>query len=1235
MAIDLATGTMSLESTDVALFGIVPVEVTRRYSIADRGHHGLLGPGWRWTFDYRVRRTLEGFSYTTDSGDEIPFVEPSDAAGAQRIFHPGAQLELRRTGPDEVEIIGYGGDRLPHQLVFTKINRLDYRLSAARNTSGARADFEYDEAGRIIVARQHRERRELRFAYDRQGHLASVYVTRGVTPLGVHYLYTYDDLGRLVQVADHDGPLNAYAYDGEGRITSESRRSGSVYQFAYDGSHRCVHVRGVGGVNERTLSYDVNKRVTEERDSHGQAFRHEYDDSGQIVKTVSPTGAVRTIAYDDQGRISVRVFEDQFSIGYKYDDWGRCVEVHYPRKLVERYEFDSEHNLVACEDFRGLRTTFERNDRGLMTALVLPDGRRLEREYDSSGDIVLMRDPEGGETSFAYDAYGKVIAKQNPMGMIWRYEYNELGLMTRSVDPLGGQTQLEYDSQQRISLRRAPDGTTSTYRYDNAETMVSEQRSDGAHRYIRYSTCGQPLEVCDYAGNVTHFEWDTEQWRMLAMQTANGGRHQFAYNGDGDLVEHVSPAGRVKKYEWRGRQLVASTDAAGRRVEREYDDLGYLTKLKSVDGDIEYHFDKKHCALAKLISPGTVVEHDRDDFGLVRATRSEGVELQQRFNSRDRLAQLSSSLGDDVGFEYDSRGFLKQADFGFCMQRFEYDALAREKSRELVGAGRLDMQYDLVGRLLALTFTPADPAFALAAGAESMPLPLGYTRTYDWAPAGKLSRQVDSLRGWRRYIHGPSLRLLGVDDSKGETQLFNYDGEGNRRFHVNIADNHQLITLPFLPERPLPWSDLPAEAVRRGGREAIYAYDPDGQLLEVRSFERSLIYEYDEAGYVVAKHVITSAGRETWRFEWNAFGHLVALHNPRGEVWKYRYDGMGRRVEKLDPAGKSVRYVWHEQNIVYELHGEQNKFYGYNPETNELLAVRDDQACHVVCDHIGSPSELISTDGRLTAVLSRDAWGHRLDSHPLPHVFPGQWRDSESALSYNYFRYYDPDIGRYLSPDPLGQRGGLNVYAYVPSPEQFTDPLGDISRRPASDIVVNSNNVNTGGRTQVNNPPSGPYVGGHDVVNGNRVDLGGATVTDIGDGNRGVVAHAYNGAPPGNLGGPNGPRATAIGSGATPTTWWHSEQNAMTAVLRGHSNPQGSPPRLRLSGEGPIRFDISRPPCDPSRGHGCMPSVVHGVHGQPSLAQQVHAATGRPVIVTWPDPTPADPQRRRELRIGC
>ncbi|MBC8071253.1 MAG: RHS repeat protein [Deltaproteobacteria bacterium] len=1204
MSIDVATGAMSLEVMDIGLFGTTPVSFVRHYDTANlaRGTT-VMGPGWRDGFDFRLRRTLEGFAYSGPTGSEAQFIDRGgELLRDGRLFAPGQRLELRRIDEKRLGVVAYGEDRGAIELLFEPIpERSGYRLVASRNSSDVRVDFTWSQ-GRLVAAQQHRERRMLHLKYDAAGRLVRIDALTDLgAPLGPFVRYVYDVGGRLTEVHDHNGPTHNYSYDGSGRILDERRRSGTVYSFVYDARGRCIHATGTDGLNQRWLEFDDAQRTTRVRDSHAGVWQHVYDERGQVTRTTAPAGDVTETSFDDDGRVARRTYPSGYSIAFGYDDRGRLASKQYPGDRVVAYAYDDRNAVVGYRDWRGHEIEIERDARSLMTAMQYPDGRRWERAYNAAGDIVMKREPDRAEMTFDYDALGRVRSRREPGGHVWSFEYDALGLPTRRVEPDGRVTAWRYDDHQRPSWRRLPDGREINYQYDSAGTTMRERRADGRVRSVRCSPCGHPLEIRDFEGRTARFEWDTEQWRMTKFVRPSGAAHEFVYDANGDLVEQRCSDGTTLRYEWEARRLVATIDAVGRRTEREYDELDHLIKLRNDDGEIEFQYDPVHCAVAKVISPDSVTEFVRDRFGRPIAELQNGVAIERAFDANGRVTGISTSLGDVGEFSYDDRGLCASAGWGGDTLSFAHDAYGRETRRDIAGVAVLEQEWDLGGRI-------SRQSLFVGAGAG------GPLREFRYDARGTLSITNDGSRGWQRLIHDGTDRLLAVDESGGTTTLYGYEPDGSRTWEVELSDEHRLIEEVFRG-LGIPWDQLRDEAVRRGGSDGRHRYDTRGRLTEIRRANQRIAYDYDEVGQCIARTIIDDDTSRTWRFSWNASGRLIAATTPEGEIWRYIYDGAGRRIRKLapDPA-QSIGYVWDGTVLLYELTGDGRRLYGHHPFTGQLLYVHDGAPNYVLTDQVGAPAELLDADGGLRSVVRRSPWGRRVADDALGSGFPGQWYDAETGLYYNLHRYYDAEAGRYLSPDPAGLRGGFNSYGYVVAPGIYTDPTGEMRMGP---VVVPASDVDTN-RTQVNRPAGGePYMGGHDNVTGNggtsRVDLGGATVTDVHDGSNGLTHHVYNGRESGSELGTS--RTSATDAGASTTRWWHSEQNAFTAALEGH---------IPLTGTGDIHFDISRPPCDPSHGHGCMDAVVRGydLDGAPakSLGQQLADHTGRPVVVSYPDP---------------
>ena len=194
------------------------------------------------------------------------------------------------------------------------------------------------------------------------------------------------------------------------------------------------------------------------------------------------------------------------------------------------------------------------------------------------------------------------------------------------------------------------------------------------------------------------------------------------------------------------------------------------------------------------------------------------------------------------------------------------------------------------------------------------------------------------------------------------------------------------------------------------------------------------------------------------------------------ETWAYTYDALGRRVAKYRVGEDSAKadepcFVWDGSHLLQEIHSDGRYTYIYTePDGYEPLAQVHNwtneegetyqETCYFHCDHIGIPREMTDKDGNLLWFGNYTGWGRLkeetkvTDSAYQPFRLQNQYADRETGLHYNFFRYYEPDAGRFINQDPIGLEGGENFYQFAFNTQEWTDPLGLARKRKnASDEV--------------------------------------------------------------------------------------------------------------------------------------------------------------------------------------
>ena len=212
-------------------------------------------------------------------------------------------------------------------------------------------------------------------------------------------------------------------------------------------------------------------------------------------------------------------------------------------------------------------------------------------------------------------------------------------------------------------------------------------------------------------------------------------------------------------------------------------------------------------------------------------------------------------------------------------------------------------------------------------------------------------------------------------------------------------------------------------------------------------------YSYDTAGCVTA---IDRTGKPDLDLTWNGQYQLTSVSTNGIVAESYTYDPLGRRASTTS-AGTTIRHVYNGIHCVADIDSVGNvvKSYTWGLGVDNLLAV----TCHsgtlattyyALTDLQGTVHGFADAGGNLVARYAYDAWGNLLDADVAVsaladnrYLFQGREYSWATGLTNFRLRWYDPATGRWLSKDPIGISGGLNLYAFCgDDPVNFRDPFG-------------------------------------------------------------------------------------------------------------------------------------------------------------------------------------------------
>ncbi|MGD8619769.1 MAG: RHS repeat-associated core domain-containing protein, partial [Gammaproteobacteria bacterium] len=933
--------------------------------------------------------------------------------------------------------------------------------------------------------------RKTEYTYDSQGNRLTE-TSSGFAPDGtpVSRTTTYQYNGPLHQLSRIDGPrtdvndittLEYYADDqSEGANRARLRR-----------------VRAADGMLLRDdIVYTATGKIALEYRSNNILIEHAYYpgndrlksstvhdlDSGNSSRTewtYLPTGEVKSIT-------TASLTPDATILIFGYDNARRVTNITDGLGNYVEYTLDTEGNRTgeSIHDSTGMlgkaltRTydAYNRLDISMSGADSYNPLEQADSDYSTIGNLDRQTDGNGVVTGYSYDNLNRLLSSTRDLGGLGattRYGYDAADRLASVMDPADVETRYEYDDLGNLLSAISQDSGTIVYSYDAAGNVKTRQDAMGQLFSYSYDVLGR-LTGVDTPGAADDITYNYDNCAngsgRLCSITRGSTTVSYSYDAFGKVVGH--------------QQLSYTYDAASRVKTIAYPSGAVVTYSYDVAGQVsqvDLMADGTTTTLASGISYAPFGSSTDLVFGN-GATLTQGLDTAYRLTSQSVPAVL------DLDYAlYDGNGNLRIRTDAFSgSSDFSYDTLSRLDT----GSGPFgtrDYAYDLNGNRIQLISDGLITNYGYTPRTNRLERENSWIYTLD-DNGNTTHKLTDDGLGFV-YTYNSHNRLIAATARR----ITDYTGKGRNR--TPVIDDVALATYAY------NGLDQRVSKTLADGTLVQYLYGTDGALLAeldgTAVVQREYVYLNGQLLAVLDQTTRQLGGDETIVDNGTApVGWTSNTSNKDyGADYLYSDGGSGstvRWIPALD-AGTYDVYVWYVRSPKYSdsvpftinhngltdtMNMDQTTGGGswqllagnitFNGSGSESVEVSDingrttadavkfvnvsggskttTTVSYVHNDHLGTPQAMTDETGDVVWRAMYDPFGKAtvtVNNVALNVRLPGQYFDAETGLHYNYYRYYEPSIGRYLTSDPIGLGGGSNIYAYVGGkPLKYFDLFG-------------------------------------------------------------------------------------------------------------------------------------------------------------------------------------------------
>jgi RHS repeat-associated protein len=856
-----------------------------------------------------------------------------------------------------------------------------------------------------------------------------------------HHGFTAE--GRPVQRVEKDNGISDFAYDSRGHVVTNIDTLGRSTVMSFDASNRLSRVIEAANTQQaRTnyFSYDTRHRLAVLTNALGLATSFSYDDADRLAAMIFADGSSVSNVWSAKGLFtSERRLSPSGGIlrqtDYAHDPSSgmpvtRTVTGVGLETIRESYGWDAVGNLTIHTNANGHATYFAYDPRGLLTNTVDASGAGTSRTYTPEGRLYTVTDPFSRTSIFRWTTSGELASVIRPDGSVITNAYDVLGNLAAFTDARGRQLSFERDAMGR-PLRRYTTAWEERFHYDLAGAVTA--RVDAASVSMRtvYDTLGRATNQVDGLGRIWRDSYDPLD-RLTSSTDPRSRVNQAAYDPLGRQTSSVRPSGATQRFG--------------------YDSLGNRTSFTNAQGHV---YTMAYDALGRMTA----------------ATNALGVRaFETWYDPVGNITNRVDSEGNQISFQYDVLERLTLRASASSEERFGYDAVGNLLAASNATA-QLTFGYDLMVRLIAATNT------VQVSPSSSFDFPIAYKRdsggliTNILYAAGKaVSRDYDAdgnLVGVKDWLgHEWTFTYNGAGQPTGGfspgsfTHGFSYDGAGRlsgwsvssiagRTIErdtagIRIRDTVTVGTMPTLAT----------------DRKAVNVFDASDKLVSASvtygtNAPIAETYGYDLNGSMTN---IVSGTNLAFAATYTEFGQLASFAQSSTNAFsQFSYDPLGNRVltgdriwvtDHADPLKRPLMecstngvvlcyYLWGNGRLLGFIDSEGSLTVAHSDEQGNVVALTASNGAVLHTAHYGPHGENWGTTGTNATPF---AW---LGGHG---VLAGSYFSLSTSCFSLYLtrhRLYSATLKRFLSSDPMGLAGGLNLYAYGEGdPLSYIDPLG-------------------------------------------------------------------------------------------------------------------------------------------------------------------------------------------------